>query len=280
MNNDTAITYYRRHGSLTDPGAHAARIAALPDDVPTLVDIVRGLLIHGDWFGLYGLTEADFPGTTRDTRPIAARLDAVLALDAAPFGQSRPPRRRSVATCRDYALMLTAFLRAKGIPARVRCGFAAYFENGRLEDHWICEYWRADEARWAMADAQLDAEHRARLSIGFDTADLPAGSFLTAAAAWRQYRQGKIAAENFGHGTAAGAWFLHVNLARDLLALHKQETSLWDRWREAPTEHHTLDADALHQGDALAIQIAASEQNGPAAVLSGVPQPFWLDPAP
>ncbi|MEX0808527.1 MAG: transglutaminase domain-containing protein [Dongiaceae bacterium] len=279
MNNDAAIMHYRRHGVLSDPGAHAARIAALPDDVPTLVDIVRGLLIHGDWLDLYGLTEADFPGTTRDTLPLAARLDAILAHDNTPIGQSRPPALRSVATCRDYALMLTAFLRCKHTPARVRCGFAAYFENGRLEDHWICEYWRADEARWAIADAQLDAEHRAHLSIDFDTADLPAGSFFTAAAAWRQYRQGKIAAEKFGHGTAAGAWFLYVNIARDYLALHKQETSLWDRWRDAPAERHALDADALRRGDALAVQIAAIEENKPAVVLSGAPQPFWLDPA-
>nr|WP_246715041.1 hypothetical protein [Rhizobium sp. BK196] len=34
--------------------------------------------------------------------------------------------------------MLCAFLRNKGIPARVRCGFASYF-SAEWEHHWLCE---------------------------------------------------------------------------------------------------------------------------------------------
>ena len=47
-------------------------------------------------------------------------------------------------------------LRHRRIPARLRCGFAAYFDRGRWEDHWICEYWRPAEGRWCRVDAQLD----------------------------------------------------------------------------------------------------------------------------
>jgi hypothetical protein len=280
---DGPLAYYGRHTALTEPGPHAAAIASLPHDLPSLVGIVQGLLIHGDWLDLYHLTDADFANTARDTRPIATRLDIVLALDAAPLGQSRSPRRRSVSTCRDYALMLTALLRAKAVPARVRCGFATYFAEGRFEDHWICEYWREDEARWAIADAQLDAEHRARLGISFDGSDIPAGAFLNAAAAWQLYRSGKEDAARFGHGEATGAWFLRINLARDLLALRKQKISLWDRWREAPADARVTGTDAVWAGDTLADLIVRIESGHPpddASATAALLEPFWLQPAP
>jgi hypothetical protein len=279
---DGPHAFYGHQTALTESGPHAAAIASLPDDVPSLVGIVQGVLIHGDWLDLYHLTDADFADTARDTLPIAARLDAVLALDAAPLGQSRPPRRRSVSTCRDYALMLTAFLREKAVPARVRCGFATYFAQDRFEDHWVCEYWRCDEARWAIADAQLDAEHRTRLAIGFDGTDLPAGAFFNAAAAWRLYRGGKEDAARFGHGEATGAWFLRLNLARDLLALRHQETSRWDRWREAPADARVTSTDAVWVGDTLAdliVRIESGNPPGDTIAAATMLEPFWLQPA-
>nr|WP_245939303.1 hypothetical protein [Actinacidiphila glaucinigra] len=36
--------------------------------------------------------------------------------------------------------MACAFLRARGMGARARCGFATYFVEGRGLDHWITEY--------------------------------------------------------------------------------------------------------------------------------------------
>jgi hypothetical protein len=44
--------------------------------------------------------------------------------------------RKAVGQRRDFALMMCAFLRAKGTAARVRCGFASYFGEG-WEDHWV-----------------------------------------------------------------------------------------------------------------------------------------------
>src|SRR5690606_26618369 len=112
----------------------------------------------------------------------------------------------SVGTCRDFALMLCAMLRHRGVPARVRCGFADYFSSNGREDHWICEYRPAGEGRWALADPQLDVPHRAHLGIDFDTADMPRARFMTAPEAWRACRAG-AGAEGFGHGEARGWWF-------------------------------------------------------------------------
>ena len=172
---ETPETDDARHGPLTDPGPHAALFDGLPSNAAALCRIVQGLLIH-DFFGrhLYGAMPPGFESASRETLPIASRIDAILAAHDAPLSVARPPSRRSVGTCRDFALLLCALLRQKGVPARVRCGFAKYFHPPSYEDHWICEYWQTDQERWANADAQLDAEHRAHLNIAFEPADLPA----------------------------------------------------------------------------------------------------------
>ena len=42
--------------------------------------------------------------------------------------------------CHHFALLMTAMLRAKGIPARYRCGFGAFFNAPYFEDHVLCEF--------------------------------------------------------------------------------------------------------------------------------------------
>ena len=189
--------------------------------------------------------------------------DAVLAANDAPLTTTRHPTQRSVGTCRDYALLLCAMLRQQGVPARVRCGFAKYFHPPSYEDHWVCEYWRADQKRWATADSQLDAEHRAHLGIAFDPADLPAEQFLCAWQAWRMTRDGHADPSIFGHGETTGTWFIQVNLARDLLSLHKREVSPWDRWREASAAHRDLDSEAITLSDQIAELAETAEHSAP-----------------
>jgi hypothetical protein len=150
-------------------------------------------------------------------------------------------------------------LRHRSIAARVRCGFATYLTVGGYEDHWICEYWLSDERRWARADAQLDDLHRAHLEIGFDAADIPRGTFLTAAQAWRMARSGVATADDFGHGGANGLWFLRVNVQRDLLALTNQHKSAWDTWRSSTASSKFLDPAATAAVDLLTCAIEECE---------------------
>lgn len=244
---------YLRQGPLSDPRHQAAALAALPGEVAALCQAVQGLLLH-DYYGprLYGDPPRRIAEASRATLPVAERLDSILAASAAPLAQARQPFERAVGTCRDFALLLCAALRQRGTPARVRCGFARYFSAEGWEDHWVCEYWRPAEARWALADAELDEAHRRHLGIAFDIADLPRGQFLLACEAWERCRADPGRALDFGHGEARGAWFVLVNLARDLLALAKRETSAWDTWRRWPAAERALDEAALARGDELA----------------------------
>lgn len=268
------VDCYARHGPLTDPGPHSGALDGLPVGVGPLVDTVQGLLIHDAGLHLYGLTVADFAGASRATRPVSERLAAALGRGA--LTDRRPPVERIFGTCRDYALLLTAFLRHQGVPARVRCGFARYFRPGFHEDHWICEHWLAGDRRWARADAQMDAAHRARLGIDWDITDLPDGMFLTAGEAWRLVRTGAADPAGFGHGSVGGEWFIRVNLARDLLALGKQEVSDWDSWRDAAPASPRLDDGARSWCDAVAVAGGQVDRN-PDAVTTGAGrmEPFW-----
>lgn len=246
--------FYRIHGALTEPGRYAGTLAASTDLV-ALCAFIQGVVIHSDWASAYGVT-ADL---SRETLPVARRLAMVEQAG----GRDLPPERRTPGTCRDFALMTCSALRERGVPARVRCGFATYFPSNPFEDHWVCEHWHEDERRWVLTDAQLDPLQRQHLRVGFDPTDLPAKTFLNAGEAWNAWRSGAIDANAFGHGESRGAWFLQVNLMRDLLALRKQETSEWDAWRSLLEHRKVLGDRALAEGDQIAATTRSAGHNSP-----------------
>lgn len=258
------IAYYAAQGDWSDPKAWAASLDALPADLAGLCGVIQGVLIH-DHFGahLYGSPPEDFARRPRDTLPVSDRLESLLAASAALLSSMRAPFEREVGTCRDFALLLCAILRQRGVPARVRCGFAGYFAAGspeyHWEDHWLCEYWKAEEERWVLVDAQLDEAHRRHLSIPFDVCDVPREQFIPPWQAWHRCRTGSADPDLFGHGEDRGEWLLQVNLVRDLLSLLKREVSPWDTWREAAAEDRTLGAAALSYCDKIAAVAKSAE---------------------
>jgi len=246
--------YYVSHSALSDVSAHASLINGLPPEVPALCRILQGLLIHEAWIERQGFDTAAFSGQSRATLPVSERLDQLLAIDPRPLTHARPGEFRALATCRDFALMLCAVLRQHGVPARVRCGFATYFAGHPYHDHWVCEYWAPERQRWVLVDAEIDEPHREGLGIDFEPTDVPRTAFITGIEAWRRCRSGAMDPAHLGHGTTTGLFFARVNLARDLLALAKRETSPWDSWRSARDPHLQLDEAALLRCDDLAQQ--------------------------
>ncbi|HEX3990731.1 MAG TPA: transglutaminase domain-containing protein, partial [Acetobacteraceae bacterium] len=233
---------------MTEP---AALFTRLPTDVAGLNRVVQGLLVHCELLDKYSDDPGAFGPVSRATLPVQQRLAALLEMDGRPLDEVRPPTLRGVGTCRDFALMVCAFLRATGTAARVRCGFAAYFADA-WEDHWVCEYWNAAEARWCLSDAQLDDVQRKVFRIVFNTADVPRDVFLTAGEAWLRCRARHDQPERFGQGPTRGIWFLKVNVVRDALAVNNRETSPWDRWREAPPALRVVFDDEIATLDSLA----------------------------
>jgi Transglutaminase-like superfamily len=160
-------------------------------------------------------------------RPAGKLVDAVLALDPAPLDVPRPAERRVIGTCRHFAVLSCALLRFRGIAARVRCGFATYFQPGQGLDHWITEYWRDGEGRWVRVDSEILGRQ-----VVAHPEDLRPGQFLTGGEAWSAFRNGQVDAAHFGvYGT--GNWGpaeIRGNAVKDLAALNKVEMLPWDEW--------------------------------------------------
>jgi hypothetical protein len=114
-------------------------------------------------------------------------ITALLALDPAPLDVARAPDRRVIGTCRHFALLSCALLRHRGVAARVRCGFATYFQPGHGLDHWITEYWHEKDGRWVRIDSEI-------LGRDFlaEPEDLRPGQFLSGGEAWTAFREGRI----------------------------------------------------------------------------------------
>jgi hypothetical protein len=260
MTTADTLPSYARQDALTDPAGLSPLYEELPAGTAALCQVLSGLIVHTSWAAQYGISpETPLP---RDTKPVAERLVEIQQRFAGPLIVERSPRQRPFGTCRDFALLACSALRHRSIPARVRCGFATYFAARRYTDHWICEHWMADEGRWAMADAQLDQLQRDQLAIAFDSADLPAGAFLSAASAWQLARSGAIDAHEFGHGDVGGLWFLSVDLHRDLLALANCHMSAWDTWRSADEASKALSDGDLAACDRLADAVITGAHSG------------------
>jgi hypothetical protein len=228
--NDTeALDFYRRAGTFTNVESLCPLLQDLPDDMQTLSRVVQGLLIHRAWAPAY---HASVSGREWEEglHGAGAMLRRVVELDSSPLTVPRVATKRLVTCCRHFAVLLCALLRYQKIPARARCGFAAYFEDGRFLDHWVCEYWLTGEGRWALIDGQLDDVQTAILKVGFDVTDLPREQFCTARQAWQRCRSGAADPRAFGIADMWGLWFIRGNLLRDLAALNKVEVLPWDVW--------------------------------------------------
>ena len=248
----TDLIYFSQFGKITDPGPYADLYTGLPSDIPSLVQVVQGLIIHVFWAERYGLRLTGERQAEVQLRSMERRLERTLELDPGPLTTPRALDRKIVGNCRDYSVTLASMLQSKGIPARPRCGFGAYFLPNHYEDHWVCEYWNEAEQRWILVDAQLDELQRAALGISFDTLDVPRDQFIMGGAAWRICRSGQADPDQFGIFDMHGMDFVKGDFIRDVAALNKVELLPWDCWGLILADYVSLPPDDLSLLDQLA----------------------------
>jgi len=213
---------------VTDPGAHAALLAGLPVDLGELCRSIQGLVVH-----YVGGDTAVPPARLReiDTRRVEAMLARIVELDDQPLTIPRPLSSRLIGCCRDYAVLLCSALRQRGIPARVRFGFATYFHPTFHSDHVVTEYWNAEQESWVLVDAEMDAGFPGEQGLDFDPLDLPRDRFLVAGEAWQRCRRGELDPHRCGVNDEICGWGLvgrYVTL--DHAALARTEILCWDGW--------------------------------------------------
>ncbi|WP_217566081.1 transglutaminase-like domain-containing protein [Streptomyces sp. GbtcB7] len=245
---------YLKQTPYSDPG-DALDLGGLPRDPGQLARVVRDLIIHrgeGPRFA-YAIPEERVHEDAESR--YAARLLRILAERGdAPLTERRAPAERFVGTCRDFALLHCSLLRATGTAARLRCGFARYFD-AYYADHWVTEY-RLPDGSWRLADPQVHHEY----DIDFDPMDVPRDQFLVATDAWRACREGGADPRRFGvldlNGIEGlsyhGLWFVRADVLRDLAALNGVELLPWDAWGPEILDDAALDADELALIDSVA----------------------------
>ena len=248
----TDLTYFSQFGKITDPGSNGDLYAGIPSDISSLVTVVQGLVVHVFWAERYGLKLTGERHAEVQLRSMERRLERTLELDPGPLTIPRALDRKVVGNCRDLSVTLASMLQSRGIPARPRCGFGAYFLPDHFEDHWVCEYWNETERRWILVDAQLDDLQRTALGISFDTLDVPRDQFIVGGAAWKMCRSGQADPDQFGIFDMHGMDFVKGDFIRDVAALNKVELLPWDCWGLILAEYGSLPPDDMSLLDHLA----------------------------
>lgn len=283
----TDLDYYAQTDKLTDLSDFKDFTDWLSPDPRVIFQVAQGLIVHDMWLERYGVKERPeqlrgvCTPSASDMLTQVSKLREVSLSPAVP----RSPEQRIIACCREFSVLAAALFRAKGIPARARCGFAPYLAApGFYEDHWMCEYW--DGKRWIAIDPQIDPfqqsafldwaknttdpDHKSML-LSFDPMDLTEKHFVTAGVAWKMYREGKADPEKFGISadpkergleTLYGAWFIRGQLLRDFAALNRVEPvpflvrlsfgQDWKPWRLLSAKDDELSEDDLKLLDTIA----------------------------
>ncbi|MBD3171209.1 hypothetical protein GF326_01930 [Candidatus Bathyarchaeota archaeon] len=166
-------------------------IMDLPDTVPEIVKSVQNALLHIFWAERYGEKLTGIRSAEVNLRSAADILRQIYKHNPTSLQEKRNLTEKTIGNCRDFTVLSVAFMREKGIPARARCGFGAYFSTPEMKlkyiDHWVIEYWNKNHQRWVLVDSQIDEFQRSELNLDFDTLDVPHDKFITGGVAWRMY---------------------------------------------------------------------------------------------
>jgi hypothetical protein len=209
------LVHYLETGTYTYAGNYKDYFQGLPDNVEELGKLICSQVIHritlkegnknANRNQIYGDMN-NFPWYRMrcedDIFLTAAAMAAELfRLDQRGFIMDRPVENKIVVCCRNVSVLMTAILKAKGIPSRSRAGFAPYLKKGESRDHWINQYWDESQNRWITfdADAFWDEE-----DTGFNQYNIPEHKFDWAAETWLKIRNQYIDGSRFVYADAYG----------------------------------------------------------------------------
>lgn len=253
MNQDI-LTHYSQFGLFSNPGNYADYLKTLPKNVRVLGNIVRWSTIHRttlEWGNTDSNADLKF-GDMNDVPWYRQAEDDTLTTSSSMIAElfrrdergitmERKVEDKIVVTCRYVALLMATLLKSQGIPARVRSGFAGYWEGSVVsDDHWITEYWNQEEGRWVAID--IDGSYH---DVGFDLYDMPKGKYEYSAEVWLDVRRGTKKGEKFlnasGHtGLVVIAWELfydfHCLMNSEILYTHHPEFVTLTKFKKCTEE--------------------------------------------
>lgn len=255
------LKHFIKHDDMTQIIEMKSMIYDIPNDIEGIVRIVQNTFIHQHWAKQYGIELNDQKISEVYVRPIDDKLKILNQKNIHTLLEPIPYDKKLVGICRDFSVLMTSLCREVGIPARARCGFADYFEEGKYIDHWVCEVWDENEKRWIMVDAQLDEYQSNTLEISFYPLDIKDHHFITADQAWLMCRDNHFDPNIFGIFKWWGYDYLRCNLildANSLVGMAMQPWDFWDGYKSLPIEEWT--EDDYREMDKLARLISIIDQ--------------------
>lgn len=244
---EKVINYYLQFSQYTDPGLYRDVVKkSLPDNIKEIGLLVRKQIIHrmtlknGNTGSNKDLRYGDMTKVPWYRQPeddvfttASAMLAELYRRDSRGLILDRAVENKLILTCRFTSILMASLLKVKGIPARVRSGFAPYFKveglpGDKSDDHWINQYWNKKESRWTTIDVDGSLEGY----LKFDPYDVPDGIFDFSADAWIAVRNGKINEQHFWNagdnsGLIVIAWELfydfHCLMNNEVIYLHTPE---------------------------------------------------------
>jgi hypothetical protein len=213
------LEFYLNYSSYTNPGKFEYMYENLPDSLTDLCRLIKSQLIH---------PVVDLP-KYRDLIPPERSYEdlkyptvqTILAglkfynQDGLIF--NRKPNERLVVSCRYHAILLASILKYRGIPARLRYGFASYIYPGHNIYHVVCEMWNKKENRWILVDPDRQV------------IDLNSERFEFAGNVWLKYRKDELNPETYGVPNWWGANAILDALCHDLASVLGNEHIYFDR---------------------------------------------------
>ena len=276
--NDKTLKYYLQFSPYTNPGCYREHLkTSLPNNVREIGLLVRKSLIHrmtlknGNAGSNKDLRYGDMAKVPWFRQPeddifitASAMLTELFRRDNNGLDLDRLAENKLVLTCRFTSILMASLLKIKGIPVRVRSGFAPYFKvaglpNSTSDDHWLNQYWNQQESRWVTIDVDGSLENY----IKFDLYDIPEGAFDFSAGAWLKVRQGKVKGEHFYNaggfsGLVVIAWELfydfHCLMNNEIVYYHHPEMVMLNNFNK-------ISAKQLKEIDSLAELMLSPDEN-------------------
>ena len=227
--------FYKQHSTITDPGEYAYLFDDVPADCEKIKEILWWLILHFVDILLGEVHVSTDKLIEIETRYVNDMLKIIISRDKSSLLVFRPPEKRLVGSCRDYAVLFCSILRHHGVPARTRTAFNTYYFKGRYHDGIIVEYWNKNLNRWCFIDPRTTESliKKQQMSIDFDLLDVPSDKLIVAGLAWQMARKDPSLADRFCSmpmDKNRGFWYIRDKLIQDVASLNNVEMLLWDGW--------------------------------------------------
>lgn len=278
------IEFYKKTSCFTELGLYKNFAANLTDDIRELCLLQRHQIIHPVAIIKSGARKVCLENNEETPKPILTfhgdmtqipcdrllfeneRFPTALSILAEllrrenEYSCQRKIQNKMHLTCREQAILLAAILKAKGIPARARSGFAPYISgDGIFRDHWICERFCDKENRWILTDADCCVEN-----LDFDYADIPCDKFLFGAQSYLKIRGKEICDNALEYASVPPTHGMRAalqSLFYDLHSLMNDEIFFWHSPRYIVEKNFDLSQAEFEELDFIANLMLAPSKN-------------------